>query len=109
MITHTSGSHQIKIRQSQSYKFKKIAKNSDFEIKFCKKLYTQHTFWNCLIRCITMKWIQPELREGRTDLRIDQRMDGRSETNIPQTTSLCVGYTNVILTRIDQISIINWH
>ena len=29
--------------------------------KFCKKLYTQHTFWSCLIRCINMKWIQPEL------------------------------------------------
>ena len=34
MITHTSDSHQmisqVKTRQSQSYKFKKIAKNSNF-------------------------------------------------------------------------------
>ena len=43
-------------------------------LKFCKKLYTRHTFWSCLVRCINMKWIQPEP---------GCRMDGRSETNIP--------------------------
>ena len=48
---------QVKTRQSQSYKFWKIAKNS----KFCTQLYTRHTFWSCLIRCINIKWIQPEL------------------------------------------------
>ena len=32
MNTHTSHSHQIPSRQSQSYKFSKIAKKSNFEI-----------------------------------------------------------------------------
>ena len=43
MITHTSDSHQIpsKTRQSQSYKFKKIAKNSNFEISQ-KPLHVTH-------------------------------------------------------------------
>ena len=50
---------QVKKRQSQSYKFKKLPKIEIF--KFCKKLYMQHTFWSCLIRCINMKWILPEL------------------------------------------------
>ena len=51
---------QVKLRQSQSYKFKK--KLSIIKIlEFCKKLYTWHTFWSCLIRCINMKWLQPEL------------------------------------------------
>ena len=31
--------------------------------KFARKLYTQHTFWTCLIRCVTMKWIQLVLWE----------------------------------------------
>ena len=30
-------------------------------LKFCKKLYMQHTFGSCLIRCVNMIWIQPEL------------------------------------------------
>ena len=29
--------------------------------QFCNKPYTKHTFWSCLIRCVNMKWIQPEL------------------------------------------------
>ena len=50
---------QVKTRQSQSYVFNKIAK---IEIlKICKKLYMQHTFWSGLVRCINMKWVQPEL------------------------------------------------
>ena len=90
MITHTSDSHQIpsENRQSQSYKFWQIAKNSN--LKFCKKLNMQHTFWSCLIRCIDMKWIEPEpyvlqsghgMQDGRAD---------RVKPIYPPTTSLCI-------------------
>ena len=50
---------QVKTRQSQSYKFKKIAKNSNFKI-LQATLHATHT--SCLIRCINMKWIQPKLK-----------------------------------------------
>ena len=50
---------QVKTSQSQSYKFQKLVKIWIF--KFCKVLYTWHTFWSCLIRCINMKWIQQKL------------------------------------------------
>ena len=51
---------QVKTRQSQSYKLKK--KKPKIQIfKFCQKFHKRHTFWSCLIRCINMKWIQPEL------------------------------------------------
>ena len=36
-----------------------IKKNSNFTI--LQKQYMRHTLWSCLIRCINMKWIQPEL------------------------------------------------
>ena len=36
--------------------FKKMSK-----IEFCKKLYMRHIFRSCLIRCMNMKWIQPDL------------------------------------------------
>ena len=47
---------QVKTRQCQSYKFKKIQ-----IFKFRKKLYMPHTFWSCLIRHVNMKWIEPKL------------------------------------------------
>ena len=50
---------QVKRRWSQSYKFKKMPKIQI--LKFCNQLYTRHAIWSCLIRCINMKWIQPEL------------------------------------------------
>ena len=60
-------------------------------LKYCKKLYMQHTFWSCLIRCINMK---PQLKAqqsgpGMQDGRTDGETERRSETNIPPTTSLC--------------------
>ena len=60
MITHTSDSHQIPNQNKMKSKLKFKKKMPKIQIlKFCKKLETQHTF--CLIRCINMKWIQPEL------------------------------------------------
>ena len=50
---------QGKTRQKQSCKLKKIAKNANSAI--FKKPYMRHTLWSCSIRCINMKWIQPEL------------------------------------------------
>ena len=79
-------------------------------LKFCNKCYMWHTFWRCLIRCVNMKWIQPELkalqsghgmRDGRvTDGLTDKQTDGRGENNIPPTTSLCGGYNDTNDTNI---------
>ena len=64
--------------------------------KFCTKLYMQHTFWSCFIRCIHMKWIPLvlwKLQSGhdsvhrrtdrQTDGRTDRWTDGQHETSIP--------------------------
>ena len=83
----------VKIRQSQSYKFEKIAKNSNFEIlqeplsathllKLPDKMYKYETD-----RTRTVGATERTRDAGRTD----GRTDGRSETNIPPTTSLCGG------------------
>ena len=51
-------------------------------LKFCKQLYARHTLWNCLIICINMKWIQPELWELQSGHGMqDGRMDGWTEWN----------------------------
>ena len=53
-ISQKSKQDKVKITN-----FKKLPK---IQIcKFCNNPYMQHTFWSCLIRCINMKWIQPEL------------------------------------------------
>ena len=85
---------RVKTWQRQNYKCKKLSKIQI--LKFCKKLYTRPTLWSSLIRCITMKWIQPEVQalqsgQGMWDGRTDRRTDGRSKTNIPPTTLLCGG------------------
>ena len=62
MITHIRDSYQIQKSKQDKFKitnFKKLPKIQN--LKFCMKVYMQHTFWSCLIRCINMKWIQPEL------------------------------------------------
>ena len=51
-------------------------------LEFSNKLYMQHTFWSCLIRCANMKWIQWTL------LKIQSGHDSvhrwiRCETSIP--------------------------
>ena len=63
MITHTSDSHQIPSQNKTKSKFFKNFKilPKIIILKFCKNFYRRHTFWSCLIRCINMKWIQPEL------------------------------------------------
>ena len=73
MITHTSDSHQI---PSQS--------------KTKSKLHIK-------IRCINMKWIQPELwvLQSGHGMR-DGRTDGQNETNIPPSTLLCEGYNKYV-------------
>ena len=61
-------------------------------LEFCNNLYTQDTFWNCLIRCANMKWIQLvlwKIQSGqdfvhrRTDRWTDGQTDGRHKTSIP--------------------------
>ena len=80
VITHTSDSHQIPSQNKTKSKlqiFKKQLPKIQI-LKFCQKLLMQHTFWNCLIRCTNMRWIQTELyvvewtwdagwTDGRTD------------------------------------------
>ena len=87
---------QVKTRQSQSYIFKKLPKIKI--LQFCKNLYTRHTFWGCLIRCMNMKGIQPEpwalqSWHGMQDGMRDGRTDGVKPI-YPPTTSLCRGYNN---------------
>ena len=83
MVTHTRDSHQIPSQNKTKSKLQ-ILKNCR-KFKFCNKLYTRHTFWSCLTRCINMKWTPPELqalqsghgmRDGWTDRRTDGRTDG---------------------------------
>ena len=85
---------QVKRRQSQSYKFKKLPKIQN--LKFGNKLYKQHIFWSCLIRCINMKWIQPEPQALQSGHRMrDKWTDGQTDgvkSIYPPTTSLCRGY-----------------
>ena len=58
MITHTitMDSYQIPCHNKTNSKLQipKICQT----FKFCNNLYTQHTFWSCLIRCANMKWIR---------------------------------------------------
>ena len=89
MITHTSGSHQIpsqnKIRQSQSYTFKKNAKNSNFAIlqetlnatHLLRMLGEMYKYKMDLTRTIGVT------ERTRDAGRTDGQTDGRSETNIP--------------------------
>ena len=84
MITHTNDSHHIPSQMKTKSKLQ-ILKNCQ-KLKFCQKLCTRHTFWSCLIRCIHMKWIQPELKalqsgHGMRDGRTDGQTDGRTEWN----------------------------
>ena len=53
--------------------FKKLAKIQILES--CKKLYTQHTFGRCLIRCIYMKWIQRVLLMKQERTRFHPQTD----------------------------------
>ena len=71
---------QVKRRQSQSYKFKKLAKFQIFE--FRNGHYTWHTF--CLIRCANMKWIRwvlLKIQSGHDS--VHRRTDGQGDTSIP--------------------------
>ena len=97
---------QVKRRQSQSYKFKKIAIAKIQILKFCEKPYTQHTFWSCLIRCVNMKWIQPELYmlqsgHGMRGRWTDGWTDG-VKAIYPPTTSLCGGIIKTVFPAICQ-------
>ena len=82
---------QVKRRESQSYKFLKIAKNSNFEIlqeilhvaHFLKLLDKMYKYEMDPTRTVGGHGV----RDGRTD----GRTDGQSDTNMPPTTSLCSG------------------
>ena len=78
MITHTADSHWT---QSQSYKFKKFGKNSNFA-NFSKS-FTHNTPLRCrLIRCICMKWIQWVWIQSGHD-SVHTRTDRRTENVKP--------------------------
>ena len=99
MITHTSDSHQIPSQNKTKSKLQILKNCRKFKLcNFAKKLYMWHTFWSCLIRCINMKWIQPELQALQERTRdaggTDRRTDGQNETNIPSQ-QLCRGYNNI--------------
>ena len=56
------------------------------------RLYTWHTFWSCLIRCVNMKWIgqvSMKIQSGHdsvhrwTDRQTNGQTNGQDETSIP--------------------------
>ena len=73
-------------------------------LEFGKDFYTWHTFGGCLIRYINMdptRTVGATERTtdvGQTHRRTDRRTDGKSETNIPPKTLLCVGYNYMLHT-----------
>ena len=81
-------SQQDKVKVTNSKKLPKYQ-----ILKFHNKLYMQHTFWSCLIRCANMKWIWQVLwkiqsgkklsTDRQMDRRTDRQTDGRCETSIP--------------------------
>ena len=97
MITHTRDSHQIQVktRQSQSYKFKKIAKNSNFQILWAT-LHATH-FLKLLDKMCKYE-TDPARTVGVTERtqdagRTDGQTDGRTEWNqyTPPQQLSCVG------------------
>ena len=97
MMTHISS--QVKRRQSQSYKFKIIAKNSNFKI-LQETLHTTHLLKLLDKMCKyemdptrTVGATERTQDAGQTDGRTDARTD-RVKTIYPPTTSLCGGYNN---------------
>ena len=101
---------QVKTRQSQSYKFWKIAKYSNFEIlqeiilatHLLKLLDNMNKYEMDPTRTVDTTERTPGAEQ--TDGRTDERTDGRAEWNHytppppppPPTTSLCGGYNDWI-------------
>ena len=88
MIIHTSDSHQI---PSQNKTKLQILKNCQ-KFKFWYFARNVTCFWSCLIRCINMKWIQPELEALQSRHRMWDGRTDRVKPKYPSTTSLCRGY-----------------
>ena len=61
MITHTSDSHWIPSQNKTKSKLQILKNFQIFKFKILQKAYMKHTFLSRLIRCVNMKWIQPEL------------------------------------------------
>ena len=82
MITQNIGSYWI---QSQNMTKPKLQIQRICQIFiFFNKLYTRHTSWSCLIRCVNMEWIRQVLLkiQSRHD-SVHRRTVGQSETSIP--------------------------
>ena len=89
MTTHTSYSHQIPRQNKTKSKLQIFNKFQKCKfLKFCKKIYTRHTFWSCLIRCININEMDPtrtvgsaeRTRDaGRTCVHTYGQTDGRTE------------------------------
>ena len=61
MITHTSDSRQTPSQNKTKLHFFFLNCQKFKFWNFAINLYIWHTFWSCLITCINMKRIQPEL------------------------------------------------
>ena len=85
---------QVKIRQSQSYIFKKIAKNEDFEI-LLETLHVPHPLK--LLGKMYKYDMDPtrNVEQSRHVMR-DRQMDGGSETNISPDNFVVWGYNELI-------------
>ena len=84
---------QVKTRQSQSYKFKKIPKNQKFW-NFSRNIACDTPSEAAWQDVWIWNWSNQNCRHYRADTgcRTDGQTDGRSEINIPPTTSLWEGY-----------------
>ena len=100
MITHTSDSHQIpsqnKTRSKLQIEKKKKLSKIQFQI-VQKTLHATH-LQEMLIRMYKYK-LDPTRTVGSTEQtqdagRTDGQADGRNETNISLTTSMCGGYND---------------
>ena len=85
MITHTRDSHQIQVKTSQSYKFKKIAKTFNFQI-LQENLHVTHLLKLLDKMCkyemdptrtvgVTERTRDAGWTDGQTDGRTDRRTD----------------------------------
>ena len=106
---HTIESYWISSQKKTKSKLQiyKIRQNFKF-LKFWNGYYMQHTFWSCLIRCASMKWIRwvlLKIQSGHDS--VHRWTDGQGNTSIlPFQLRWSGGYNYCI--RL-QFSTLSWH
>ena len=95
-ITHTSDSHQVSSQNKTKSKLQILKNCQKFNSWNFETSHAAHIMKSLdkmyKYEIDTTSTVGATDRDGRTDERTDGQMDGRRETNIPPTTSLCGGY-----------------